>query len=692
MASIIYDALASADINQLLSEAVKIVADTLSADHVVVLEFGAIDSQSCFCSGLGWDRPTSVRLGKQLLDRARQPESTDLEEITSVKDPRQGGIYRASPAFLKEHGLCTGLFVTVPCGRGSLGMFAGDARGAGSLFGESDARSLHAIVTVLSLAVRRASTELAHIANLQQVVRAKHQWETTLDALPQLICLIDERGLVIRANRTLERWQLGEVRLIRGVHVHDMLHPGCTDSSCILNVQLERMLRQLNDTQFTECALRDLLPGSELHLSLFRGNSSHYEDRAAEQGYAFLVIENISQQKHQERLLEDYNKELEKKLHEQSAQLEVTNVRLEDEIWEHMLDKEILRESEKRYSCFVENTLTGIYAIKSNRLSFCNKRFAEIFGYGRDDIYQLGVHELFSSDKQWLVSGQMAMRANGMAEEHTVKGKTRAGETIWLRRSLSVIDCQSEPMILGSIVDVTAQKNAEDGLRRSEHELSALSEKLLLAQEAERKRIALELHDGIGQSLTVIKLSVETTLQVCGENILQQNGTCMKGVVDKLCDAIKEVRSISMGLRPSILDDLGLVATIGWFCREFQSVYPSIRIKKQVNIEGCEIPDGLQIVIFRILQEAFNNIGKHAGASTISVELERAGDTLKLLIEDDGRGIAPEAFRVGKGLGLGSMKERAKLSSGCFTVDSTHGTGTTIQVVWPLPSQGRFSD
>jgi PAS domain S-box-containing protein len=682
--SIIYDALASADINQLLGEAVQIVAGTLWADHIVVLELGTIASQSCFCSSMGWDQPTSLRLGKQLLDQARQPETTDLEEIISSKDPRQGGIYRSSRTFLQEHGLCDGLFVIVPCGPGSLGLFAGDARGSGSLFGESDARSLHAIVTVLSLAVRRASTELAHIANLQQVVRAKHQWETTLDALPQLICLIDERGLVIRANRTLERWQLGEVRSIRGVHVHDMLHPGCTDSSCILNVQLERMLRQLNDTQFTECALRDLLPGSELHLSLFRGNSSHYEDRVAEQGYAFLVIENISQQKHQERLLEDYNKELEKKLHEQSAQLEVTNVRLEDEIWEHRLDKEILRESEKRYSCFVENTLTGIYAIKSNQLNFCNKRFAEIFGYGRDDIYQLGVHELFSSDKQWLVSGQMAMRANGMAEEHTVKGKTRAGETIWLRRSLSVIDCQSEPMILGSIVDVTAQKNAEDGLRCSERELSDLSEKLLLTQEAERKRIALELHDGIGQSLTAIKLSVETALQVRGEKTPQQNG-CMKGVVDKLCDAIKEVRSISMGLRPSMLDDLGLVATIGWFCREFQAVYPSIRIKKRIELEGGEIPDGLQIVIFRILQEAFNNIGKHAGASTISVELERAGDTLKLLIEDDGRGIAPEAFRVGKGLGLGSMKERAKLSSGSFTVDSTHGTGTAIRVVWPLP-------
>jgi signal transduction histidine kinase len=243
----------------------------------------------------------------------------------------------------------------------------------------------------------------------------------------------------------------------------------------------------------------------------------------------------------------------------------------------------------------------------------------------------------------------------------------------------------SEPLILGSVIDVTAQKNAEDGLRCSKRELGALSEKLLMAQEAERKRIALELHDGIGQSLSAIKFGVESALQACGEATPQQNGKYLQSVVDKLRDAINEVRSISMGLRPSMLDDLGLVATLGWFCREFESLYPKIRIKKRVELEEFEIPDVLKIVVFRIVQEALNNIGKHAGASAVSVELARTGGTLKLRIEDDGRGISSEAFRVAKGLGLSSMKERAKLSSGRLTVDTGHDAGTVVQVVWPLP-------
>ncbi len=684
MASIIYDALAGADINNLLREAAEIVANMLAADHVLVLELGAIASQSSFCSSIGWDPSTALRLGKRLFDQAWQSESTDLEDITSGEGLLQGGIYRPSLTFLQEHGLSAGLFAGGPCGEGSLALFAGHAR-AGALCGKSDERSLHAIVTVLSLAVRRASAELAHISNLQQVVQAKRQWETTLDALPQLVCLIDESGLVIRANRTLERWQLGEVRSVRGTPVHDMLHPGCTDdSSCDFSVQWERMLQRLSDTQFAECALHDLLPGFDLHLSLFRVNGSSYGDDAAEQGYAFLLIEDISQQKRQERLLVDYNQELEKQLQEQSAQLKAANARLEAEIREHMQDKVILRESEQRYACFVENTLTGIYVIKNNQVVFYNNRFAEIFGYGRDDIYRLDLHELFPADKLCSVSGQMAGNS-GMGEESTVEGTTRAGQTIWLRRSLIVIDCLSETTTLGSIVDVTARKNAEDRLRSSERELSALSEKLLLAQEAERKRIALELHDGIGQSLSAIKFGVESALQACGETTPQQNGKYLQSVVNKLRDAIKEVRSISMGLRPSMLDDLGLVATIGWFCREFQSLYPAIRIKKRAELEEFEIPDVLKIVVFRILQEALNNIGKHAGASTVCVELARTRGTLTLRIEDDGRGISSEAFRVAKGLGLSSMKERAKLSSGRFTVDTSHATGTVIQVVWSLP-------
>jgi signal transduction histidine kinase len=109
-----------------------------------------------------------------------------------------------------------------------------------------------------------------------------------------------------------------------------------------------------------------------------------------------------------------------------------------------------------------------------------------------------------------------------------------------------------------------------------------------------------------------------------------------------------------------LLDDLGIIATISWFCREFERLYSDIRIEKEINIEEREVPDSLKTVIFRILQEALHNVAKHAKAGLVRVALTKADD----------------------GFGLTSMKERAELSGGSFTIESTPGAGTTIRASW----------
>jgi signal transduction histidine kinase len=275
----------------------------------------------------------------------------------------------------------------------------------------------------------------------------------------------------------------------------------------------------------------------------------------------------------------------------------------------------------------------------------------------------------------------------------TVEGRTKSGEAIWLQRSMNSIDCLLEPMVLGNVVDVTAQKNAENALRVSEHELRNLSDRLLLEQEAERKRIALELHDGIGQSLSAIKFSVEMAMQNSEDQTAAQNRQYLENVVGKLRSAIEEVRAISMGLRPSMLDDLGLITTIDWLCREFQSLNPDIRLDKRISIAESDVPDALKIVVFRILQEALNNIEKHARATAVAVELARTVKALILRVKDNGRGILPKARQLATGVGLGSMKERAQLSAGNFSIDTSTDSGTVIQVVWSSYGlEARFSD
>jgi signal transduction histidine kinase len=135
-----------------------------------------------------------------------------------------------------------------------------------------------------------------------------------------------------------------------------------------------------------------------------------------------------------------------------------------------------------------------------------------------------------------------------------------------------------------------------------------------------------------------------------------------------------------MNLRPSLLDDLGLLATIEWFAREYQNTYPTIRIEKQTEIEETQVPDPLKAVIYRILQEAMNNIAKHSKANLVSISLMGKKDGIELVIEDNGIGFDMESIK--RGLGLGSMKERAEFSGGSFDMESVRGKGTLIRASW----------
>ena len=142
-------------------------------------------------------------------------------------------------------------------------------------------------------------------------------------------------------------------------------------------------------------------------------------------------------------------------------------------------------------------------------------------------------------------------------------------------------------------------------------------------------------------------------------------------------------------LRPPLLDDLGILPTLTWFSREFQKIYSGIAIEQRLEIQEEEVPDLLKVVIFRVAQEALNNIGKHARATQIRIFLGREQDRLKLVIQDNGRGFdtkrLPESVDQGTGMGLSSMKERANLSGGLYSLKTRPEQGTSIEVSWPLP-------
>jgi len=234
---------------------------------------------------------------------------------------------------------------------------------------------------------------------------------------------------------------------------------------------------------------------------------------------------------------------------------------------------------------------------------------------------------------------------------------------------------------------------ASEKLRRSEEELRLLSSQLLTAEENERGRIARELHDGLGQSLSAIKFKLEEVLSAVGKRVGEADVKSLGATISLVQNAVEEVRRITMDLRPSTLDDLGILATITWFSREFQQIYSAIKVEREINIDENDVPESLKIIIFRVLQEALNNAAKHSEADLVHLRLAKTEESLELAVEDNGKGFeVEEALAVPsseRGFGLGSMRERTELSGGTFVIDSVKGKGTTVRASWPYKGYQR---
>ena len=280
------------------------------------------------------------------------------------------------------------------------------------------------------------------------------------------------------------------------------------------------------------------------------------------------------------------------------------------------------------------------------------------------------------------VAGALLDGASFSFEERVVRPD---GEVRHLRSRGDVIrNAQGAPVkLLGACLDVTDQKGAEERLRAAADSLQRLSHSLVQAEEAERRRIARELHDRVGQNLSALNINLDIVQGALGETGPRELRMRLRDSLALVDGTLQTIENVMADLRPPLLDEYGLGAALGWHAEDFmRRVGVKVDLEDRAKERTRELHPQTAVLLFRIAQEALNNIGKHARAAKVQIALSVEQSFFILTISDDGRGFDPAAPTTR--LGLKGMRERVEAAGGDLQVESAPGQGATILARVPL--------
>lgn len=397
----------------------------------------------------------------------------------------------------------------------------------------------------------------------QAIARAKQDWESTADNLPHVLCLLDERGRVVRVNRAIESWHIGRVHEVHGLEIHDLLHSAGCEADCRLRGLLIDALARSRTGAAVELELADPVLGRALSIVL-RSISNGSIPRTDGQARVAVIVTDVTPLHVARLALVKLNEGLEARVLERTREFEHANRDLQNEI--------------------------------------------------------------------------------------------------------------------------ARRESAEDALRVSRNELELLSQQLIQAQERERRRIAQELHDSVGQSLSAIKYSLERASELLRQERYSDARPLLNRTVERVRQTITDIRGIAMDLRPPVLDDLGVASALEWLSREFGETYGHIGVRTGISASDADIPQRLVTTIFRCAQELLNNVAKHSRATEVTVTLVRDANTVSLEVYDDGVGLpaVESSGSFGPGHGIRNLRERTQMTGGKLNLSSEAGRGTRARLDWIL--------
>ena len=347
-----------------------------------------------------------------------------------------------------------------------------------------------------------------------------------------------------------------------------------------------------------------------------------------------------------------------------------------------------LKGAERIYRLILETLNEGVLTVTpEGNILYGNSRFAEMLKEPLERVIGSSIYDYLAPADQ-SVFRTILGQANREKSRREISLQTGNETFLPAQVSTNPLTVDKTSVFCLTAVDLTQQKRSEETLKESKEQLRILASQILFAQENERKRIAREIHDVLGSSLSAIKYKAEEALLHLPKDNTSDISKPLEALIPLVQDTIEEARRIQADLRPPLLDDLGIIATLSWFCRRFQTIYSGIKVEQTVTIGEEEVPEHLKISLFRITQEAMNNISKHARADSVHLGLQKVDGTIELGIRDNGEGFDLESLSsreiLKKGVGLSSMKERVEFSGGSFSIESTRGKGTVIRAVWPV--------
>ncbi len=347
--------------------------------------------------------------------------------------------------------------------------------------------------------------------------------------------------------------------------------------------------------------------------------------------------------------------------------------------------EDALRESEERFQAFMDNGPALAWMKDEQfRYAYRNKKHAEFFREKLEERLGRTGFEVWPHVAEQLRQNDLAVLESGAVLELTESVPDADGRLRhFLVYKFPFTDRTGKRYVGGIAIDVSDRKQAEEELRQSRERLQVLSRQLITVQESERRRIAYELHDQIGQTLTVIRFHLHAV-----KTTPRSARSALDDAIAIADQAIQQVRHLSLDLRPSLLDDLGLEATLRWYSHR-QMQRTGVLIHLETDLAGSRLPAELETTCFRVVQEAMTNVARHARAQQVWIELRLCEQALELVIRDDGAGFDTSVVRQRAAeetsFGLIGMQERVELLGGVLILESQPGQGTCIRARLPLP-------